>query len=48
MKIGVSNFEALHPGINSGELLAQEERLLLLGQRFVNGRGNLRANFAYG
>jgi len=48
VKIGVAKFEALQPGINNGELLAQEKRLLLLGQRFVNGRGNLRANFAYG
>jgi hypothetical protein len=32
VKIGVAIFEALQLGINSGELLAQEERLLLLRQ----------------
>ena len=36
MKIGVANLEALQLGIDSGALLAQEERLLLFGQRFVN------------
>ena len=36
MKIGVASLEALQLRINSGALLAQEERLLLFGQRFVN------------
>ena len=48
VKIGVANFEALQLGIDSGELVAQEEGLLLLRQRFVNGRGDLRSNFSYG
>ena len=48
VKIGVANFEALQLGIDSSQLLTQEECLLLLGQRLVNGRGDLRANFSYG
>jgi len=48
VKIRVANLEALQLGIDSGELVAQEEGLLLLGQRFVNSRGDLRANFSYG
>jgi len=48
VKTGVANFEAPRLGINNSELLVQEERLLLLGQRFINGRGNLRADFNYG
>jgi hypothetical protein len=35
MKIGLANLEALQLGRNSGALLAQENRLLMLGQRFV-------------
>jgi hypothetical protein len=48
VKIGVVNLEGLKLGIKRGdsELLAQEEGLLLLGQRFINGRGNLRADFS--
>jgi hypothetical protein len=46
VKIQVANVEALKLGINSGELLVQEEGLLLLGQRFINGRGDLRADFS--
>jgi len=48
VKIGVANFEALQLGMNSSQLLTQEERLLLLGQRSVNGHGDLRDNFIYG
>jgi hypothetical protein len=48
VKIGVANLEALQLGINNGELLVQEERLLLFGQRFVNVRSDLRAHFGYG
>jgi hypothetical protein len=50
VKIGVVNLEGLKLGIKRGdsELLAQEEGLLLLGQRFINGRGDLRADFSYG
>ncbi len=48
VQIGVAELEPLQLGINYGELLAQEERLLLLRKRFVNGRSDLRADFIYG
>ena len=46
VKIQVANVEAPKLDINSCELLVQEEGLLLLGQRFINGRGDLRADFS--
>ena len=47
VKFGVGNLEVLQLGINSGELLAKEVRLLC-GQRLVNGHGDLRADFSRG
>jgi len=47
-KIEVANLEALQLSANSGKVVAQQEDFLLLGQRFVNGGGDLRADFSYG
>jgi len=48
VKIGAANFEELQLGINSSELVAEEARHLMLGQRFVNSRGDFLIDFSCG
>ena len=48
MEIGISRLETLQLGIDGGELLTQEESLLLFGERLVDGGSDLGADFDNG